>query len=179
TLPLKPNLKYTQLPGVYPIPNNYKIEVFWGHIEKNHIQASIDYIEGIPNYTIEWTNNEQKYIIILQILPSDAASKYCNLTKVIPKKNHPWCAKPLSDLGNDSYRDKTKRAAKSLFNDFEIKKKKIWHLTDNSKLKEIVMEVGEQPWLVKFDENQQLEKKKGAKNKYRALTTASQDLPKE
>ncbi|CAG8775499.1 19225_t:CDS:1, partial [Dentiscutata erythropus] len=58
TFPLKPNLKYTQHPGLYPIPNNYKVEVFWRHKEKNHIQASIDYVKRISNFTIEWMYNK-------------------------------------------------------------------------------------------------------------------------
>ncbi|CAG8517985.1 1951_t:CDS:2 [Scutellospora calospora] len=47
-LPLNLDLKYIQNPGLYPIPNNYKVEVFWERKEKNHIQASIDYIKNNP-----------------------------------------------------------------------------------------------------------------------------------
>ncbi|CAG8685252.1 3996_t:CDS:1, partial [Cetraspora pellucida] len=87
--------------------------------------------------------------------------------------------------------NRTKKATKSLFKDFETKKNKIWHLKDNFKLKEIVLKVGKQPWLVKFDKDQQLEKKKVQKlvqaidqsnilqRGYKALTAAIQELPKE
>ena len=44
-----------------------------------------------------------------------------------------------------------------------ILKKKIWHPVDNSKIKELVLESGEQPWLIKFEENRQLEEKKAQK----------------
>ncbi|CAG8733323.1 14097_t:CDS:2, partial [Cetraspora pellucida] len=67
---------------------------------------------------------------------------------------------PLSDISNSSCRKKIKRAAKNLFNDFETEKNKIWHSLDNPKLKEIVLKAGEQLWLVKFEEDQQLEKKR-------------------
>ncbi|CAG8466198.1 17511_t:CDS:2 [Gigaspora rosea] len=173
----------------YPIPNDYQIEAFWGRNEKNHIQASIEYVEGTPHFKIEWIHNEQNYIVVSQISPSDASNKYCNvrysgkniaipgilifrlqlfeeLTKVVPKKNQPRFIKPLSDLSNSSYRKKIKKAGESLFNDFE--KKKIWHPVDNPRLKELVLEAGEQPWLIRFEEDRQLEKKK-----------AQKDLPKE
>ncbi|CAG8687346.1 6257_t:CDS:2, partial [Cetraspora pellucida] len=175
SLPLKPDLKYTQRPGQYPIPNDYQIEAFWGRNEKNHVQSSIDYVEGTPYFKIKWIHNEQNYIIVSQTSPSDAFNKYCNvryfrkntaisgilifglqlyeeLTKVVPKKNRPRFIKPLSDLSNSSHRKKIKKAGKSLFNDFE-KKKKIWHPTDNPRLKELVLEAGEQPWLIKFEED--------------------------
>jgi len=112
SLPPKPNLKYTQHPGQYPIPNKYQIEAFWGHNKKNHIQTSIDYVEGIPYFKIEWIQNEQNCVVVSQISPSDASNKYCNiryperktaisgilmfglqlyeeLTKAMPKKNQP------------------------------------------------------------------------------------------
>ncbi|CAG8503950.1 18926_t:CDS:2 [Racocetra fulgida] len=91
---------------------------------------------------------------------------------------------PLKEKNSDM-------AAEILFNEFENKKNKIWHFKDNPKLKEIILEADEQPWIVKFDENQQLEKIKPQKiiqamdqskisqNGYRTLTTTSQDLPKE
>ncbi|CAG8733769.1 18801_t:CDS:1 [Racocetra fulgida] len=199
--------------GQYPIPNKYQIEAFWGRNKKNHVQTSIDYVEGIPHFKIEWIYNEQNCIVVSQISPSDVSNQYCNiryserktaisgilvfglqlyekLTKAMPKKNQPQCIKPLSDLSNSSYRNKIKKAGESLFNDFE-KKKKIWHSIDNSKLKELVLEAGEQPWLIKFEEDQQLEEKKAQKivqiinesnisrRGYRALTTTSTDLLKE
>ncbi|CAG8844717.1 21482_t:CDS:2, partial [Racocetra persica] len=80
-LPTQPNLKYTQHPGVYPIPNNYKIEVSWGRNERNHVQASINYVEQIPHFEIEWIHDKQKYAIVSQISPSDASAKYCNEEK--------------------------------------------------------------------------------------------------
>ncbi|CAG8650505.1 9456_t:CDS:2, partial [Dentiscutata heterogama] len=172
---------------------------------------SIDYVERIPNFIIEWIYNNQKYIVVSQTSPSDASNKYCNvrkktafsgilvfglqlyeeLIKAIQKKSHSRCVKPLSDLSNYSYRNRTKRAAKNLFDDFEAKKNKIWNPKNNPRLKKIVLEAGKQPWVVKFDEDQQLEKKKARKivqsmdqsnisrRGYRALTVASQDLPKE
>ncbi|CAG8591650.1 10692_t:CDS:2, partial [Scutellospora calospora] len=79
SLPPKPNLKYTQCPGQYPIPNKYQIEAFWGRNKKNHVQTSIDYVEGIPYFKIEWIHNEQNYIIVSQISPSDASNKYLQI----------------------------------------------------------------------------------------------------
>ncbi|CAG8733992.1 13589_t:CDS:2, partial [Racocetra fulgida] len=154
---------------------------------------------------IEWIHYEQNCIVVSRISPLDASNQYCNirylerktaisgilvfglqlyeeLTKAMPKKNQPICIKPLSDLSNSSHRNKIKKAEK---------KKKIWHLVDNSKLKELVLEAGEQPWLIKFEEDRQLEEKKAQKivqimdefnisrRGYRALTTTSPDLPKE
>ncbi|CAG8543670.1 15610_t:CDS:2 [Dentiscutata erythropus] len=116
---------------------------------------------------------------------------YKELTKTIPKKNYLRCVKPLNDLSNYSHRNRTKRAAKSLFDDFESKKNKIWNPKDNPRLKEIVIEVGKQPWLIKFNKDQQLEKNKSQKiiqtmdqsnvsqKGYRALTVTSYNLPKE
>ncbi|CAG8746521.1 16952_t:CDS:2, partial [Dentiscutata erythropus] len=148
--------------------------------------------------------NKQEYAVVSQTSPSDATNKYCNvrilvfglqiykeITKTILKKNYPRCVKPLSDLSNYSYRNRTKRVAKSLFNDFESKKNKIWNLKNNSKFKETVIEADKQPWLIKFDKDQQLEKNKAQKivqtinhsnilrKGYRALTITSYDLLKE
>ncbi|CAG8787827.1 35873_t:CDS:2 [Gigaspora margarita] len=201
TLPSQPILKYTQLPGLYPIPDNYEIETSWGRSKKNYVQASINYIEKVPHFKIEWTYNEQTYVIVSPISPSDASNKYCNiqysgkktafsgilifglqlyeeLNNAIPKKN-------LHNV------NKIKRMAKNLIDNFEAKKNKVWHPADNPKLKEIVIEAGEQPWLIKFEKDEQLEQKKAQKivqimdesnisrRGYRSLTATSKDLPKE
>ncbi|CAG8551495.1 16414_t:CDS:2, partial [Dentiscutata heterogama] len=173
-------------PGLYPIPDDYQIEVFWGCSEKNHVQVSINYIERIPHFKIEWIHDMREYEHFLEYL-----QLYEELTKTVPKTNQSRYIKPLSDISNSLYRKKIKIATENLFNDFETEKNKIWHSLNNPKLKEIVLEAGEQPWLVKFEEDQQLEKKKAQKvvqainhsnisrRGYRALTTTSQDLPKE
>ncbi|CAG8645445.1 2108_t:CDS:2, partial [Scutellospora calospora] len=128
-----------------------------------------------------------------QISPSDASNKYCNI-RYSERKTAISGILVFGlqfDLSNSSHRNKIKKASESLFNNFEKKKLKIWHSVDNSKLKELVLEVDEQPWLIKFEEDRQLEEKKAQKivqimdqsnisrRGYRALTTASQDLPKE
>ncbi|RIB11658.1 hypothetical protein C2G38_2202899 [Gigaspora rosea] len=204
TLPLQPILKYTQLPGSYSIPDNYEIETSWGRSIKNYVQASINYVEKTPHFKIEWTYNEQTYIVVSPILASDASIKYSfsgivifelqlyeELSRAISKRKPLQYVNPLSDLSNVSHRNKIKRVAVNLFNNFEAKKNKIWNSADNPKLKNIVLEAGEQPWLIEFEKEQQLEKKKAQKiiqtmdqsnisrKGYRSLTDTSYNLPKE
>ncbi|CAG8748930.1 13877_t:CDS:2, partial [Cetraspora pellucida] len=47
----------------------------------------------------------------------------------------------------------------------------------NPKLKEIVLKAGEQPWLVKFEEDQQLEKKKIQKEKHNVDKIMQKHIP--
>ncbi|CAG8561174.1 25438_t:CDS:2 [Gigaspora rosea] len=153
TLPLQPILKYTQLPGSYSIPDNYEIETSWGRSIKNYVQASINYVEKTPHFKIEWTYNEQTYIVVSPILASDASIKYSfsgivifelqlyeELSRAISKRKPLQYVNPLSDLSNVSHRNKIKRVAVNLFNNFEAKKNKIWNSADNPKLKNIVLE---------------------------------------
>ncbi|RIB29835.1 hypothetical protein C2G38_2154332 [Gigaspora rosea] len=153
TLPSQPILKYIQLPRSYPIPDNYEIETSWGRSIKNYVQASINYVEKTPHFKIEWTYNEQTYIVVSPILASDASIKYSfsgivifelqlyeELSRAISKRKPLQYVNPLSDLSNVSHRNKIKRVAVNLFNNFEAKKNKIWNSADNPKLKNIVLE---------------------------------------
>src|SRR6185437_9420140 len=88
---------------------------------------------------------------------------YEELNNAIQKKKHSKCIKHLSNISNISHRNKIKRMAKNLIDNFETKKNKVWHPADNPKLKEIVIEAGEQPWLIKFEKEEQLEQKKAQK----------------
>ncbi|CAG8513400.1 7349_t:CDS:2, partial [Scutellospora calospora] len=167
-------------PGIYPISNNYEIETFWKRNEKNHIQASINYVDKTPHYIIEWTYHKQNYII--QYLKRKTALSgilifeiqlYKELTKNIPKTNHLKYIKPLSEISNRAHRNRTKRAAENLFNEFENKKNKIWHSKDNPKLKEILEKKQAQKIIQTMDQSKIL------RNGYRVLTATSRDLSKE
>jgi hypothetical protein len=66
-------LKYTEAPNYFPIPDNYIIKTMWGQASNcRTIQCSIYYIEGEPHYLICFGNNLQHQVVSVQS-PFDAS----------------------------------------------------------------------------------------------------------
>ncbi|POG69387.1 hypothetical protein GLOIN_2v1777095, partial [Rhizophagus irregularis DAOM 181602=DAOM 197198] len=60
-------LKFTEAPNYFPVPDNYIIETTWGRSNNcQTIQCSIYYIEGNPHYLICFGNNFQHQVVSVQ-----------------------------------------------------------------------------------------------------------------
>ncbi|PKC54280.1 hypothetical protein RhiirA1_477650 [Rhizophagus irregularis] len=60
-------LKFTEAPNYFPVPDNYIIKTTWGRSNNcQTIQCSIYYIEGNPHYLICFGNNFQHQVVSVQ-----------------------------------------------------------------------------------------------------------------
>ncbi|EXX53351.1 uncharacterized protein OCT59_003777 [Rhizophagus irregularis] len=65
--PLVVQLKFTEAPNYFPVPDNYIIKTTWGRSNNcQTIQCSIYYIEGNPHYLICFGNNFQHQVVSVQ-----------------------------------------------------------------------------------------------------------------
>ena len=89
--PSATQLKYTEAPNYFPVPDNYIIETTWGRSSNSRtIQCSIYYIEGEPHYLICFGDNLQHQVISVQS-PFDASVELHKVSCyifVILKRNH-------------------------------------------------------------------------------------------
>ena len=60
-------LKHTEAPNYFPVPDNYIIRTTWGRANNcRTIQCSIYYIEGNPHYLICFGDNLQHQVVSAQ-----------------------------------------------------------------------------------------------------------------
>jgi hypothetical protein len=68
-------LKYTEAPNYFPVPDNYIIKTTWGRAKNSHtVQCSIYYIEEKPHYSICFGDILHHQVVSVQS-PFDASVK--------------------------------------------------------------------------------------------------------
>lgn len=89
--PSATQLRYTEAPNYFPVPDYYIIKTTWGRSSNSRtIQCSIYYIEGEPHYLICFGDNLQYQVVSVQS-PFDASVELHKVSYymfVILKRNH-------------------------------------------------------------------------------------------